>query len=245
MSIETIGAVLGLALLDTLSPTVIGITLYLLLARPHRVGALLGVYVGSVAIAYFALGVLLMLVLGAVVPLVDGRAWAWGQAVVGAALLAGSFFIPDRKPGRGPVGARSFTMRSMLLLGLGTWLFEFATAVPYFGAIAIMTSAGLPAVQWSPLLGAYVLIMVFPGLLLFAAWAALGERMRERFERWQVKLSAGSRTALRWVVGIAGVLILLGAADTLFPEVSVGTPWGAHSADVTRHAGDLIERVLS
>ncbi|TMR93657.1 GAP family protein [Nonomuraea basaltis] len=212
LSIETIGAVLGLALLDTLSPTVIGIALYLLLARPHRVGALLGVYLGSVAIAYFALGVLLMLGLGAVVPIVDDTVWAWGQAVLGAALIAGSYFIPDKNPERASIRARSFTMRSMLLLGLGTWLFEFATAVPYFGAIGIMTSANPPAVQWSPLLAVYVTIMVIPGILLFVAWAALGERMRERFERWQNKLSSGSRTTLRWIVGIAGFLILLDAA---------------------------------
>ncbi|MFC5832570.1 hypothetical protein [Nonomuraea insulae] len=58
----------------------------------------------------------------------------------------------------------------------------------------------------------YVTIMVLPGILLFAAWTALGERMRERFERWQDKLSSGSRTTLRWIIGIAGALILLDAA---------------------------------
>ncbi|MEU4835606.1 GAP family protein [Streptosporangium sp. NPDC023615] len=212
MSIETIGAVLGLALLDTLSPTVIGVTIYLLLARPRRVAALLGVYLGSVAVAYFALGVLLMLGLGAVMPIVDDTVWAWGQAVVGVALIVGSYFIPDGKPGRASAGGRSFGVGSMLLLGLGTWLFEFATAVPYFGAIGIMTAAGLTAAQWLPLLGVYVTIMVVPGILLFIAWAALGERMRERFERWEKKLSSGSRSTLRWIVGIAGVLILLDAA---------------------------------
>lgn len=232
MSIETIGAVLGLALLDTLSPTVIGITLYVLLARPRRVGALLGVYLGSVAIAYFALGALLMLGLGAVVPLVDDTVWAWGQAVLGAALIVGSYFIPDKNPERASLRARSFTVRSMLLLGLGTWLFEFATAVPYFGAIGIMTSADLPAVQWSPLLGVYVTIMVIPGILLVVAWTALGERLRERFERWQDKLSSGSRTLLSWIVWIAGCLILLEAVDTLFTEVTVVTPWDAYAGRV-------------
>ncbi|MFC4011980.1 GAP family protein [Nonomuraea purpurea] len=226
MSIETIGALLALALLDTLSPTVIGITLYLLLSRPRRVGALLGVYLGTVAIAYFALGVLLMLGLGAVVPHVDDTVWAWGQAALGVALIVGSYFIPGKNPERASIREGSFTMRSMLLLGLGTWLFEFATAMPYFGAIAIMASAGLPAVQWAPLLGVYVAIMVLPGLLLFVAWAALGERVRERFERWRHKMSSGSRTALSWIVGITGFLILVEAADTLFPQVTVVTPWG-------------------
>ncbi|MBB5953502.1 putative small integral membrane protein [Saccharothrix tamanrassetensis] len=199
-------------MLDTLSPTLVGITVYLLLARPHRVGALLGAYLGSVAVAYFALGVLLMFGLGAVVPLVDDTVWAWGQAALGVALLVGSYFIPDRNPERASVQGRSFTTRSMLLSGLGTWLFEFATAVPYFAAIGIMTSADLPAVHWIQLLGVYVIIMVLPGILLFVAWAALRERMRERLERWQSRLSSGSRTTLRWIVGIAGFLILLDAA---------------------------------
>ncbi|WP_328425239.1 GAP family protein [Micromonospora sp. NBC_00389] len=219
MSIETIGAVLGLALLDTLSPTVIGVTLYLLLARPHRVGTLLGVYLGSVAISYFALGVLLMLGLGAVVPLVDDTVWAWGQAALGAALIVGSYFIPKSKPERAPVRARSFTIPAMLLLGLGTWLFEFTTAVPYFGAIGIMTSANLAAGQWLLLLVAYVTIMVSPGILLFVTWAALGERMRERFERWQRKLSTGSNTALSWILWIAGLLILLEAAEHIINSI--------------------------
>ncbi|MGC5016321.1 GAP family protein [Streptosporangium sp. DT93] len=212
MPIETIGAVLGLALLDTLSPTVVGVTLYLLLSRPRRLAALLGVYLGSVAIAYFALGVLLMLGLGAVMPVIDDTVWAWGQAAVGVALIAGSYFIPDRKSEPPSPRARSFTAGAMLLLGLGTWLFEFATAVPYFAAIGVMTAAGLTAAQWSPLLGVYVTVMVAPGILLLAAWSALGERTRERFERWEKKLSSGSRSTLRWIVGIAGVLILLDAA---------------------------------
>jgi cytochrome c biogenesis protein CcdA len=208
----TVVAVLGLALLDTLSPTVIGVTLYLLLARPPRAGALLCVYLATVAIAYFALGVLLMLGLGAVVPLVDDTVWAWGQAAFGAAFVVGSFFIRDKDAEHASIRDRAFTTRSMLLLGLGTWLFEFATAVPYFAAIGIMTAAGLSAVQWAPLLGGYVMIMVVPGVLLFVAWAVLRERMRERFERWQNALSSGSRSTLRWIVRIAGLLILLDAA---------------------------------
>jgi hypothetical protein len=229
VSIATTGAVLGLALLDTLSPTVIGTTLYLLLTRPRRMGALLGVYLGTVAIAYFALGVLLMLGLGAVLPHVDDTVLAWGQGAVGVALIVGSFFIPDGNPDR--VRARSITPRSVLLLGLGTWLFEFATAVPYFAAIGIMTSAGLPAVQWLPLLGVYVTIMVAPGVLLFLAWAALRERMRDRFERWRKRLSGGSRSTLRWIVGIAGALILLDALPDRI-TITASYEWPAPGATI-------------
>jgi hypothetical protein len=73
---------------------------------------------------------------------------------------------------------------------------------------------------------------VIPGILLVVAWAALGERLRERFERWQDKLSSGSRTLLSWIVWIAGCLILLEAVDTLFTEVTVVTPWVAFAGRV-------------
>lgn len=68
MSMLTITAVLGLAVVDMLSPALIGVTLYLLLARPRRTGLLLGVYLATVAAAYLLLGVVLMVGLGAVVP---------------------------------------------------------------------------------------------------------------------------------------------------------------------------------
>ncbi|MET8870106.1 GAP family protein [Nonomuraea sp. NPDC004580] len=221
MSIEIIATVLGVALLDTLSPSVIGVTLYVLLASPRRTAALLGTYLGAVAVAYFALGALLMLGLGAIVPVIDGTALAWGKVVLGGALIVASYRIPQQ--GAAPE-ARSFTVGAMLALGLGTWLFEFATAVPYFAAIGIMTSAGLAAAQWLALLGAYVLIMVLPGLLLWPAWLALGERTRGRFETWRAKLASGSRATLSWIVWIAGFLIVADAAATLFPE-TVTVPW--------------------
>lgn len=105
------------------------------------------------------------------------------------------------------------------MLGLGTWLFEFATALPYFGAIAIMTAADLPAVQWLPLLTAYVLIMVAPGILLHLAWLLLRDRMETRFERWQRKLRENSRSTVGWIMGIVGVVLLLNALPS---EIVVG-----------------------
>lgn len=212
MPVEVAGAVFGLALLDTLSPAVIGVTSYVLLADARRAGVSLGVYLGSVATAYFCLGVLLMLGFGALLPHIGDTVWTWVQAIFGAALIVGSYFIPDRDPERAAFGTRALTPRTMLLLGLTTFLIEFATALPYFGAIGIMTAARLPVVDWLPLLAGYVIVMVLPGIVLFAAWTALGERLRLRFERWRDRFSSGSRSTLRWIVGIAGALTLLGAA---------------------------------
>lgn len=211
MPVEITAAVLGLALLDMLSPAIIGTTLYLLLIRPHRLGILLGVYLGTVAIAYFALGVALMLGLSAIVQHVDSTTLAWGQGATGAALIVGSYFIPDKAPDTPPIQEQSLTVRSVVVLGIATWAVEFLSALPYLAAIGIMSTADPPAAQWLTLLGAYVTIMVLPGILLYGASIVLGDRIRDRLERWRRQASSGSRSTVRWIVGIAGALLVLGA----------------------------------
>ncbi|MFI7612074.1 hypothetical protein ACIBP6_12715 [Nonomuraea terrae] len=61
-------------------------------------------------------------------------------------------------------------------------------------------------------------VMVIPGILLFVGWAALADRMRARFDRWQDKRSSGCRTTLSWIVGTAGFLLLL---DALPDEIAI------------------------
>lgn len=220
MTVVVVGAVLGLALLDMLSPALVGVVTYLLLRRPERVGRLLAGYLGTVALSYFALGVLLMLGLEALLPALDPNVWRWIQGGLGLALFIGSWFIPER---RGTGGAtpqvRAFTMPSMVLLGLGTWLFEFSTAVPYFASIGLMLAAGAGPSQWLPLLGIYVLIMVLPGIALFAAWTLLRGRLETRLQRWQSKLAASSRSTVSRMIGIAGAVLLLNAVG----EVTIGS----------------------
>lgn len=50
----------GFALLDTLSPTIIGVTIYLILADRNNRIVRLGAYLLTVVILYFLLGVMLM-----------------------------------------------------------------------------------------------------------------------------------------------------------------------------------------
>lgn len=221
MTAGTTLTVLGLAAVDTLSPAVIGVSIYLLLSRPRRHGLLLGVYLATVAVAYFGLGVALMLGAGAVAPRVDPAVMAWVQGAAGVILFGASWFIPDRRPGRAAVQVRRYGVPAMVVLGLGTWLVEFCTAIPYFAAVAIMTAVRLAPADWLALLGAYVIIMILPGVILAAAHALLGERTRARFQRWRQRLDSGSRATLRWIVGIAGVLVFIDALPSQL-TISVG-----------------------
>lgn len=215
MSITTLGTVLTLAVLDMLSPALVGVSIYLLLAgRRSRTGLLLGICLGTVAVSYWLLGVAFMLGLGAVLPRISDAALSWIQIGAGVVLFTASWLIPTRprttmkhpdEPGRPP------TVRGAAALGLGVWLFEFWTAVPYFAAVGIIASAAPPAATWLAVLGGYVLVMILPGLALYLTWLILKERLRPWIEGWRSRLSGGSRSAVSWAIGIAGVLLVLNA----------------------------------
>ena len=204
--------VFGLALLDSLNPSALAITLYLLLSggsfAPRVVSYAAGIYAANLA-----LGTALMLGLGSVAGLFDGPLAYGAQGAVGAALLGYALLAPDKpkkeKKGRRP---RSLGLGAVFLLGMTITVVEFSTALPYLGAIAILTNAGFSAGQSLPVLAAYNLVFVSPPLLLMVAYRLFGERLRPALERWKEKLRGASREALLWILGIAGFLLL---ADSL------------------------------
>lgn len=231
MGVDVVLPVYGLALLDTLSPATIGISIYLLLTGGPRAARLLTSYLATVAAFYFCLGVALMAGLGAVADslgdAMHGRAASLVQLGIGAALFIGCWFVPTKQKersdddGSGAAGrserraGRARTIPAMVGLGVTTGLLEAATALPYLAAIGLMTSAGLSPAQWAPLLAGYTVVMVLPGLLLHLAWRVAGERVRSRFERFRDWLRATSGETLAWIMGIAGVLLVRDAVPNL------------------------------
>ncbi|MFE6307982.1 GAP family protein [Nocardiopsis sp. NPDC057823] len=208
-SLNVLLPVAGLALLDTLSPAVIGVSLYVLLSGARSAARPLLAYLGTVAAFYFALGCALMFGAGAALEMVGGllddTALGWVLTVAGGAALVYSFFMSTEPRPRRPESLRA---GAMVALGLGTGLLEGSTALPYFGAIGIMTAAGLAPAVWLPVLAAYNLVMVAPGLLLYLGYRALGERVRPRLEKWRTGIESSGREALPWIVGIVGFLVL-------------------------------------
>jgi len=166
--------VFGLALLDSLNPSAVAITLYLLLSGGSFVSRVLS-YAAGIFSANFVLGSALMLGLGSVRGLFDGPVAYGAQAVVGAALLGYAILAPGQpkkeKKERRP---RSLGPGAVFLLGMTITVVEFSTALPYLGAVAILTNAGLSAAQWLPVLAAYNLVFVAPPLLLLGAYRAFG-----------------------------------------------------------------------
>ncbi|MEZ0494184.1 GAP family protein [Kineococcus sp. TBRC 1896] len=207
-----VALVLGLALIDSINPSAIAVTLYLLLSRTDP-GSRVLAYVAGIFSTYLLTGCLLLLGLQAVtVQLRD--AWYSDAAYVvegllGAALLVYSFFAPAQRP-RSPVPtARGHA--GLFLLGAGISVVEFSTALPYLGVIGLITRAGLDVQQWLPLMFIYNVVMVLPPVALLLAYRLAGARVRQRMQRWDARLRAGARGTWLWIVGIVGFLLLADA----------------------------------
>lgn len=209
----TLFSLLGLALLDSINPSALAVTIFLLLQGRSYVPRVL-TYVSAVFLSYLGIGVLLMLGLGSVWEYVDGPAAYAVQGVAGALLLGYAVFAPSRKPRADtkPRKPRSMGLAAIFLLGLTITVVEFSTAFPYLGALAILTNADLALGQWLTLLVGYNVVFVLPPLLLLAAYAAFGDGVRDRLEWLRERFEGGSHEALLWILGIVGFFLL---ADSL------------------------------
>lgn len=218
MSIELLLSIGAMAILDTLSPATLAVTVYTLLTAKERMVRRLLTYLMTVAVFYFTVGVLLMLGLDAIFEsfsrIFENKIINWGLLIVGGILFIWSFFIPTKKTSQ-PRRPKSMSMGAMVGLGLTTSLIEVATALPYFAAIGIMTAAQLSIFQWLPLIAGYNLIMVLPPLILLGLHLVLGKWMKGHLEKLQDKLAQNSGSALSWVMSIVGIIMVLFAMDHL------------------------------
>lgn len=217
MTIELFLSVGALSLIDTLSPATLGVTIYLLLTVRKGLIRNLFAYLITVAGFYFAVGASLMMGFDALYQSVSvifqNRAVSWLMTIVGGGLFIGSFYMPAKKMSE-PRRPKSKSIASMIGLGFTTSLVEVATALPYFTAIGLMTSAHLTANQWIPVLAAYNFVMILPPLVLLALHLLLGSWMIKPLERIRDKI-ASTGSGLSWIMCIAGVILLLNSIDNL------------------------------
>lgn len=208
----------GLALLDTLSPAALGVTVYLLLTEKQRLSSRLTLYLFTVAGFYFLVGVFSMLGLDSLMtafsPIFQNRMVSWSLLIIGGFMFIASFYYPKSKKSELP-RPKSMSKTSMVALGLTTSLIEVGTAFPYFAAIGLMTTSNLPALQWLPLLAGYNFIMVLPPLILLMLHLLLGQAMQRPLERLRTKLLKHSGSAISWVMCIVGLILIFYSLDYL------------------------------
>ncbi|MET7999680.1 GAP family protein [Nonomuraea glycinis] len=218
-------ALAALALVDSTSFGTLGIPVFLLLASGRGQVSRLLIYLGTVAGFYFLVGVGLMLGLSTAVDnfgeVLRSQAAYWVQLGLGVGLFALSYrFDPKRREKLGKPERRFEPQLggpgAMVLLGLTAGLLEVATMVPYLAAIGMMTTLDLLVGQWVPLLGAYVLVMVLPPLVLLALRGLAGGWLEPRLERLRAWMVKHSVSTVSWTLAIVGVWLALDAASHLF-----------------------------
>ncbi|MCG5217533.1 GAP family protein [Streptosporangium soli] len=228
MSVELLLGLGALALIDSTSIGTLVIPIFLMLSPDRSVLGRVLVYLLTVAVFYFAIGVGLMFgLMPALESVGDGEIFRWVELVAGVGLFALSFrFDPKRRAARGAKDRSSWARDKanlvrgsswgMVLLGVTAAGIEVATMLPYLAAIGLMIGADLSAAAWLPTLGAYNAVMVLPALLLLAARFAAGERMEKVLNRVAAWMSRHSASALSWTLGIIGFLLARDAAVYLF-----------------------------
>ncbi|MEK4214053.1 hypothetical protein A6279_19435 [Bacillus wiedmannii] len=218
MGTEQLLLIGGLAILDTLSPTTIGVTIYLLLTDKENLTKRLFVYLFTVAGCYFAVGISLMLGLDFLFEIFSGvfqnRIVSWTLFIIGSLLFIASFYIPPKKNSKLP-SPKSNSILSMIALGFTTTLIEAGTAFPYFAAIGILTTSNLSWIAGSSILAGYNFIMVLPSLLLFFLYLLFGRWMQKTLERLRMKIANSTGSALSWIMCIVGLLLILNSLDYL------------------------------
>jgi cytochrome c biogenesis protein CcdA len=205
---------LALAVVDSINPSAIVVTLYLLSRK--RVATQVTTYIAAIFLTYLTLGAVVMSGIDALLPSVgatlDSRLGFIVQGAIGLAMLLYAIRAPAAARSAPRVEPRATTYTALALLGVSVTAMEMPTAVPYFGALALLASADRPVASWLPLLVLYNVIFVLPPMLLLAAYMALGRRLDAKYADLRERLQAGARETMLWILGLVGGALLVTSA---------------------------------
>ena len=205
----TIAGVLFLALIDSINPSAIVVTLWLLSVAGKQAPVQVVTYVSAIFLTYFLLGALLVAGIGVVLPsfgdVLRRPPGLIVQSLVGLALLVYGLTASEKPPSSQRVSRPSTrTYAALVLLGIGVTAMELPTAIPYFAAIALIVEAEFPVRVWAPLLGVYNLIFVLPPIALLVGHLVFERRLAESYAALRQRLESSARGIMLWVAGLVG-----------------------------------------
>lgn len=212
MNIEMLLLIGTLALLDMFSPSIIGVSVYVLLVAKKQQIRLLLTYLMTVGLFYFSTGIFLMLGLGVIFNpisnLLDSYSARLIMTIVGGVLFIGSWLVPKRTASGSPK-PKSLHVSSMVALGFTTSILEVATALPYFAAIGILTSNQIVFYEWLPLLAGYNLVMIAPGIILLCLHLLFRRFMNKPLRKIQTLFDQRTSSTLSWIMFFVGLILLI------------------------------------
>ncbi|HYH12011.1 MAG TPA: GAP family protein [Thermomicrobiales bacterium] len=224
MELALLGTLGILALIDATSLGTLGVPVFLLTARTSINRILL--FLGTITIFYFFVGIAIMLGLGALVDAVFSdvadalgtRGQGIAMIVAGGGLYLLSEWLERRRknqPERSWVPSDD-KARTFVMLALAAGLIEVATMVPYLSAIGILVTADISVgVRVLTLIG-YTVLMVVPALLLIGSSLLLGRVMRPVLDRLGNWIRRNADTMLSWGVGAVGIILALNGLGRVF-----------------------------
>ena len=228
MTITVLGGLVVLALIDSTSFGTLLIPIWLMLAPGRLKPSRLLVFLGTVALFYFVLGLLLTAGLSAfsdeLKDALDTTPVQAVQLVLGISLLVLAFRIGRKKDTtesgritRWRQGAMSEegSTKALMSLALGAIVLEAASMVPYLAAIGLLSTADLSWPVMAAVLAAYCLVMIAPALVLLAGRILAQKRIEPLLQRvndWMVR-NAAENTG--WIIGIIGFFLAGNALDGL------------------------------
>lgn len=199
----TESGVLFLAVVDSINPSAILVTLLLLSTSASRARVQVPVYVAAIFTTYLSLGVAMLLGLESLLPALDERVGFAIQTLLGAALL-GYAFTAHRRAAPATTPAAPQSVAAVALLGVTVTVMELPTAAPYLGAVALITEASWPMSAWLPLLVLYNVIFVMPPLALFTGHLVMRERLAGTYAALAQRIERGAKGAAVWIAGLIG-----------------------------------------
>lgn len=210
--------VVGLALLDAISPTIIGVTLWLLVTMDKKIVSRISIYLGTIMLLYFLLGIVMMESMPGLMYLLEQlRQYKWLVRIVfglGVLLFALSFLVPYEKKATIPK-AKSYHMKAMIGLGLTTFMIEAGMALPYFILINLLTAENVPLYHWMPTIMLYNFTMILPAFVLLLIYRCGIKAIQPIFDNWQHKLNQHSHSVMAWLLCIIGVILIFYTIDSL------------------------------
>ena len=209
--------ILGLALLDSLNPSLF-ITQFYLLTTNRPLPRILS-YIAGVILTNFTAGMLVLAglqpLLGRLTGQINPAVWRWIELAAGLVLIGVGLWMRQRKTPEPTVQQpRSLRPVHTFLLGIAITLQELSTAAPYLVAIERIAQAQLSIAGNLFALAAYNALYVAPLMIVVGAFLMSGTRLLKYLEGINRAITLWLPRVFKYGCLLGGVVLAVDA--TLF-----------------------------
>lgn len=208
-----------IALIDSLNPSAIILTLYLL--STHKPVIRSFAYIFGIFITYFVIGILVALGLGNLISNIFSYSPGTAGYIIQAIIAVLMIYFGIRLKVESQDEALKHKPKSLnpiytFIAGVTITFVESTTAVPYLAAIGTLSRANLELVEIIPILAIYNLIFVLPPLLLLLLYIFKRDKVKPIFAKIQQNISKWVKKMLRVVLIGLGILLILDTVGFFF-----------------------------